>query len=117
MGRPIKKVNFGVATGANAGIIVTAYVPDGSSVVTGYIVKQVGARTYKVTTAQGTGRCKLVANAASAGQMTIVGFNGGSTVAIRKLTQHVAIDFSGARYKWALRNDSSADYIELTPIV
>lgn len=116
MGRPIKKVNFGVATGANAGIIVTAYVPGGSSAVTGYIVKQVGAKTYKVTTAQGTGRCKLVANASASGEMTIVGFNGGSTVAIRKLAQNVAFDFSGNRYKWSLQNDSSADYIELTPV-
>jgi hypothetical protein len=116
MGRPIKKVNFGTAAGANAGIIITAFVPDGSSAVTGYIVKQVGSKTYKVTTAQGTGRCRLVETISAAGQMTMVGFDGVDTVKIRKLTQHVAIDFSGNRYSWALMNDSSADYIELTPI-
>ena len=114
MGRPIKKKNFGVATGANAGIIVTAFVPGGTSAVTGYIVKQVGARTYTVSTAQGTGRCKLVENATVAGQVTIVGFNGATSVKLRKITQHVAFDFAGNRYKWSLQNDSSADYIELT---
>lgn len=116
MGRPIKKINFGTAAGANAGIKVTAFVPSGSSAVVGYIVKQVGAKTYKVTTAQGTGRCKLVENATSQGQVTIVGFNGVTTVHIRKLMQNIAIDFTGKRYSWTLVNDSSEDYIELVEI-
>ena len=127
MGRPVKKINFGPATTTASapseapirGIIVSAFIPvinGGSSAVTGYIRKQTGSRSYKVTTAQGTGRCKLVASASAAGEVTMVGFDGGTTVAIKKLTQHIATDFSGNRYHWVLVNDSSVDYIQLTAI-
>jgi hypothetical protein len=37
-------------------------------------------------------------------------------IAIAKITKRVATDFNGVRYKWFLENDSSADYIVLTPI-
>jgi hypothetical protein len=37
-------------------------------------------------------------------------------VAIAKITKRVATDFSGNRYTWRLENDSSADYIVLTPV-
>jgi hypothetical protein len=45
-----------------------------------------------------------------------VGSNSGDEVNIRKITKRVATDFSGNRYTWVLDNDSSNDYIVLTPI-
>ena len=114
MGRPIKKINFGSPVGAAKGIVVSAFVPTGSSAVAGYIVKEVGSKSYRVTTSQGTGKCRLVEAASAPGEMTIVGFDGNDTIRIRKLTQHNAIDFTGKRYTWQLVNDSTEDYIELT---
>jgi hypothetical protein len=37
-------------------------------------------------------------------------------VSLAKITKRVATDFSGNKYTWFLENDSSADYIVLTPI-
>jgi hypothetical protein len=37
-------------------------------------------------------------------------------VSIRKITKRVATDFSGNKYTWKLENDSSSDYLVLTPI-
>lgn len=64
-----------LSTGTGNAIAVTAWIPaadGGSSAVAGDIVKQVGARRYKVTTAQGTGRCNLVAAVPAVGEMNII---------------------------------------------
>lgn len=103
-------------------ITTSAYIPaadGGSSAVVGDIVKQVGTRRYKVTTAQGTGKCKLVAAAPSAGQMTVAATDSlGSTYYVTKLTENLAtltqnsdggsgFEFeTGERARWTL---SSAD--------
>ena len=55
-------------------LAISAFIPaadGGSSAVVGDIIKQVGAKRFKVLTAQGTGKCKLVAAAPAAGEMTI----------------------------------------------
>lgn len=99
-------------------IAVSAYIPvinGGSSAVAGDIVKQVGSRRYKVRTAQGTGKCKLVAAAPGAGEMTIAATDSlGSTYYVTKLTEQLALltqnsdggsgfEFaSGVRAKWSL---------------
>jgi hypothetical protein len=137
MGRPLKKdvngVNVIGTYGTNtpgdtsAGIVVSAFVPvanGGSSAATGFIVKQTGARTYKITTAQGTGKCKLVAAITAAGQVVINGFtvagqgDDANAIPIRKLQKRTAISFSGVRYKWYLTNyaDSTGDVIILVPV-
>lgn len=127
MGRPVRKdvagtEVFGDYATTATGIKVTAYIPTadgGSSAVAGYIVKQVGSRRYKVTTAQGTGKCGLVESAPGAGEMVMLGYTDPGadvSVAIRKLHKRTAIDFSGNRYTWILVNDSSEDYIQLTAI-
>jgi hypothetical protein len=36
-------------------------------------------------------------------------------VAISKLQKRTATDYNGNRYSWYLENDSSADFIVLTP--
>jgi hypothetical protein len=125
MGRPVKRdVNgtlvFGTAAGAAAGIIVSARLPGESTAKDGYIVSQRGARSYQVTNADGTGQCVLVSSITGAGQVVMTGITNPSTdegVAIRKLQKRTAVDFNNNRYTWVLVNDSSADYIQLTPIV
>lgn len=124
MGRPVRKdVNgtevFGTAVGAAAGIVVTARLPGESSSSDGYIVRQTGARSYRVTNNEGTGKCVLVNTITGAGQAVMLGYTDAAadvSVAIRKLQKRTAVDFSGNRYTWILVNDSSADYIQLTPI-
>lgn len=99
-------------------IAVSAYIPvanGGSSAVIGDIVKQTGARSYKVTTAQGTGKCKLVTAAPAAGQMTIAATDSlGSTYYVKKLEENLAtliqnsdggsgFEFAnGTRARWSL---------------
>lgn len=64
-----------LSTGTGNAMSVTAWIPaadGGSSAVAGDIVKQVGSRRYKVTTAQGTGRCNLVAAVPAVGEMNII---------------------------------------------
>ena len=72
-------------------IATSAYIPaanGGSSAVAGDIVKQVGARRYKVITAQGTGKCKLVTTTPSVGTMTIAATDSqGSTYYVKKLQE------------------------------
>jgi hypothetical protein len=92
-----------LTTGADArqnSITVTAYLPaantqgyirgaGGSSAVTGDILRQVGSNKYVVQTAQGVGRCKLVADGAAnaAGEMTITAVDSsGKTYYVSKLT-------------------------------
>jgi hypothetical protein len=99
-------------------IATSAFIPasnGGSSAVAGDIVKQVGSRRYKVATAQGTGKCKLVAAAPAAGQMTIIATDSlGSTYYVTKLVESLVtltqntdggsgFEFNtGVRAKWAL---------------
>jgi hypothetical protein len=139
MGRPLKKDVFGVDvigsfTGAPAAGVRVQFF-DSELRTDGVIVKQRGAKTFKVTQvanlAGNKGKdstsfatCVLQAAEPSAvGQMRMFGYNPGnggdapaSQVAIRKITKRVATDFSGNRYTWKLENDSSNDYIVLTPV-
>ena len=123
MGRPIKKLNFGTAAGADKGILVSARLS--STTRQSYIIKQVGSNKYDVYNAtDGTFRVKLAQGTSFAADTALtavmVGFtdpgSDSSRVAIKKLTQYRAVDFSGNKYKWTLVNDSSTDYIQLTAI-
>ena len=123
MGRPIKKVSFGTAAGSDAGILVSAMKTDTAR--TSYIVKQVGSNKYYVYNAtDGQFKVKLddgtTFAADTAETAVMIGYtdqgDDSSRVAIRKLFQKTAVDFSGNRYKWELQNDSSADVIVLTAI-
>lgn len=93
-----------LTSGANArqnSITITARIPaqntlgyvsgaGGSSAVTGEIIKQVGSTRYLVQTAQGIGRCNLVAKAdgsLAAGEMNMVATDAnGNTYHVTKLT-------------------------------
>jgi hypothetical protein len=99
-----------VVTGANvsaatvANVTLTSSVSDaitasaflatadgGSSAVSSDIVKQVGARRYKVQNAQGTGKVKLVTSAPAAGEMRITATDSDSgTYYVKKLESRTA---------------------------
>jgi hypothetical protein len=124
MGRPVKRdvqgtLVFGDYATTDAGIKVTARIPGASTAKAGYIVKQTGSRSYRVTNADGAGKCVLVDTISADGQVVMLGYTDAGadvSVAIRRLHKRTAIDFSGNRYTWVLVNDSSEDYIQLTPI-
>jgi hypothetical protein len=133
MGRPLSKDVFGTDvrgsfTLAAAGIKLEFF--DSQLQTDGIIIKQRGARTFVVAQVGSPATrftCVLQsAEPSAAGQMRIRGYNSAGVgqgeqvtanlVAIRKITKRVATDFSGNRYTWFLDNDSSADYIVLTPV-
>jgi hypothetical protein len=105
-------------------IATSAWIPTvngGSSAVVGDIVKQVGARRYKVTTAQGTGKCKLVTEVPTAGTMTIAATDSkNSTYYVKKLDERLVtlvqntdggsgFDYdTGEKAKWSLTGSASA---------
>ena len=112
-------------TSAVTNVIATsAYVPvanGGSSAVIGDIVKQVGARRYKVRTAQGVGKCKLVTAAPAAGEMTIAATDSlNSTYYVKKLDENLVVlvqnsdggsgfDYvSGSKAKWTISGSAEA---------
>jgi hypothetical protein len=136
MGRPLKKDALGVDaigsfTGAATGVRVEFY--DTGLRTDGVIIKQRGAKTFKVCQVANIAGNKgkdststttaVLKNGApnAAGEMRLWGYPAGDTpsgteINIAKITKRVATDFSGNRYTWALENDSSNDYIVLTAI-
>ena len=141
MGRPLHKDVNGVkvtrsAATTQAGIRVEGYF-GGALGVDYQLVKQRGKKTFVVLkasvdaltdsesipgTVTGTNLKTgvLVSDEPNAnGEIRIQGYlssNSGEAVSIAKLTKRIATDFSGNRYKWHLENDSSNDYIVLTPV-
>lgn len=127
MGRPVKKdvngvVVFGDYTTSSAGIRVSAYF-GGSLRTDVFVISQKGSRRYKVQDKSDStvAVCKLVSGQpADNGEMQLLGYTDAgadTSVALRNLFKRTAIDFNGNRYRWVLVNDSSMDYIQLTPIV
>lgn len=134
MGRPLKKDALGVDaigsfTGAATGVRVEFY--DSALRTDGVIIKQRGAKTFKVCRvgdvagnkgkdSTNTATCVLQnSEPNAANEMRLFGYvdsNSGVEVNIAKITKRVATDFSGNRYTWQLENDSSNDYILLTAI-
>lgn len=126
MGRPLYRDVRGVDarqdyTGAAVGIRVDAFF-GGSLRNDVFIINQKRAKGYKVQdkSDSSTAVCNLVSGTPAAnGQMRMTGLVnnvGTARVAIAKLGKRIAIDFSGNRYNWYLQNDSSGDYIVLTPV-
>jgi hypothetical protein len=129
MGRPLNKRWFGnIGTGTGTGLLTGNNLPirfkTSGSVIEGYIQKQEGARTFvclsnNTSPPMSTGvSCKLVAGTNSDpvnnGEATLVGMLNGSPVTLQKLTNRVATDYSGVRYKWTLADDSSQTLLILT---
>jgi len=118
MGRPIRTDRngvqvFGTYVGAAEGIRCEAYI-GGTNQSDVFIIKQLGARRYKVQEVSGsvTARAKLVSGTPAAdGEMRLQGFVGGDPaqpITLRKLNKRTATSYAGARYKWLLNDDSTA---------
>ena len=131
MGRPVKRdingvVRFGDYTTTSVGIRVVANI-SGTIRDDVFIVKQKGARSYKVQdkSDSATAQCKLVnkdSDKLSQGEMLMTGRVAADTDQatngrrIMKLNKRLATDFNGVRYKWSLANDSSSDDILLVAL-
>jgi len=117
MGRPLRKDVLGtdaINTYVGAATGVKVEIHDGSLRTDGVILKQRGAKTFQ---------CCRVGDLADSTKFlpyTLVSgtpaSNGGERVNLAKITKRVATDWSGNKYTWTLENDSSNDYIVLTPI-
>jgi hypothetical protein len=118
MGRPVRRDRlgtevFGTYVGAAEGIRCEAYI-GGTNQTDVFIVKQLGARRYKVQEVSGsvTARAKLVSGTpAAAGEMRLTGYVNGSLdqpVVLRKLNKRTTNSYAGTRYKWYLIDDSTA---------
>jgi len=96
-------------------IATSAFIPvadGGSSAVAGDIVKQVGARRYKVTTAQGTGKCKLVTTVPTAGTMTIAATDSnGSTYYVKKLEENTVTLVRNSGGTWDYATGEQAKWV------
>lgn len=137
MGRPLRKdvfgidaINtFGTATppDARAGIRVEFY--DSALRTDGVILKQRGAKTFRVVRNSDIGTTSAYVTAvlqsaqpSAYGQMRMTGYtdpgNDSSAVAIAKITKRIATDFSGNKYKWRMSDfeDSTGDIIVLTAL-
>lgn len=132
MGRPIKKKYLG-----NTGTDATPKIPVQAAYINGeekfdeggaelYIVKQKGARRFVVSSKDDTAQalCKLVnkvydgssAVVLAEGEMVIIGYTAttGEAKVIQKMTNRVATDYNGVRYKWAVSDDSTTSVLTLT---
>ena len=129
MGRPLNKKFFGLLTdGTN--ITVNCQVGANAESAVGYILRQRSQKRFLVNDAKdgtavlpggaGTGNvsvCQLV-NAADgalgANEMSIMGEFNGQGIRIAKLTNKIAVDYNGTRYKWSVTNDSTTSILSLT---
>jgi hypothetical protein len=131
MGRPVKRdVNgvqvFGTYASTNVGIRVIANI-GGTIRDDVYILKQKGARSYRVfdVSDSATAQCRLVnkdSDKLSTGEMLMTGRVAVDTDQatngrrIMKLNKRIATDFSGVRYKWSMADDSGSDDILLVAL-
>jgi hypothetical protein len=129
MGRPLNKKFFGLLTdGTN--ITVNCQVGSNAESAVGYILRQRSSKRFLVNDAKdgtavlpggaGTGNvgvCQLV-NAADgalgANEMSIMGEFNGQGIRIAKLTNKIAVDYNGTRYKCTITNDSTTSILSLT---
>jgi hypothetical protein len=129
MGRPLNKKFFGLLTdGTN--ITVNCQVGANAESAVGYILRQRSSKRFLVNDAKdgtavlpggaGTGNvgvCQLVNKldgALDANEMSIMGEFNGQGIRIAKLTNKIAVDFNGTRYKWSVVNDSTTSILSLT---
>jgi len=120
MGRPLPKRFFG-ATGDNTQPTIPARVKIGSnSAAEGHILNQRSNRKFKVKEGSNEGVCSLVDKAMgslAADEMNITGMTSGSNpVRIKKITRHLAVDYSNNKYTWSVEDDSTESILRLTAV-
>ena len=112
MGRPLK-VTKTVESTLKVGVVgdtsqpgsqiqVTAFIPGGTAAETGFIVKQIGSRRFKVTTPDGTGICSLTTGPVVEGTCSITATTeSGDSFSISKITAKRVTDATGNKqYLW-----------------
>jgi len=111
---PAIVANISLTSSVQDAITVSAYLSaedGGSSAVASDIVKQVGARRYKVQNAQGTGKVKLVTTSPAAGECRMTATDSaGGTYYVKKLEARTAclLPVTGTQFaedahaKWTL---------------
>ena len=120
MGRPVNKRYFGATGGADANIPIRFH--DGSNLIEGYILSQRGTNKFNCSNDAGTiTQVSRLTNDGSepnaAGECQLVGIAaGGNAVAIKKLFNRTAVDYSGNRYTWEAQDDSTESLLVLTAI-
>ena len=133
MGRPLNKKFFGLLDdGTN--ITVNCQIGSNAESTVGYILRQRSSKRFLVNdkktgtnklvgdteagNSQGNvGVCQLVNKldgALDANEMSIMGEFNGQGILIAKLTNKIAVDFNGIRYKWTVTNDSTTSILSLT---
>ena len=129
MGRPLNKKFFGLLDdGTN--ITVNCQVGSNAESTEGYILRQRSPKRFLVNDAKdgtavlpggaGTGNvsvCQLVNKLDGAlgdNEMSIMGEFNGQGILIAKLSNKIAVDFNGNRYKWSVVNDSTTSILSLT---
>jgi hypothetical protein len=131
MGRPVKKdINgiqvFGTYAGTAVGIRVVANI-GGTIRDDVYILKQKGARSYKVfdVSDSATAQCRLVnkdSDKLLTGEMLMTGRvaadanQATNNRVIMKLNKRIATDVNSVRYKWYMADDSGSDDILLVAL-
>ena len=90
------------ATTQNA-ILIYAWVTGGASSVVGDIIKQTGAKSFRVATAQGTSKCVLTTGSVAEGQCQITATKAdASTFKVAKINGHTVTDASGNKFLWSV---------------
>lgn len=116
---PVSKVYFGDASGQ-----IRVRFHNGSSVVTGYIVKQIATKKY-IVTANGTDMFTVALAAdgtPAAGEMTINlypvvnGVQSTTAKQVKKLLAFQAITTDGGNYAWKLTPQTKDGYAQLEVI-
>lgn len=107
---PVSKVHFGDAEGQ-----IAVKFHNGTSAVTGHIVKQIGSTRYVVSDGSTTKTCTLASTTAAAttlvaGKMTIeiVPHGGGAAQHVKNLSAFIAFTTEGNRLSWKLENTTKA---------
>jgi len=99
-----------LSTSTTNAIAISAWIPGAAAAVIGDIVAQKGSKTYRVTTADGTGECLLVTGTPAEGQMRITATDSAAgTYFVKKLTNNTVVVLPGtgsqfaedAKVKWA----------------
>lgn len=126
VGGTLKVGEIGLTSQSGNQIQASAFIPvanGGSSAVNGSLIKQVSGRRFKVTTAQGTGICKLVATAPAAGEMrvTVTDSVGGTYYATKiakhrvQVTQGTGTAFAtGASVAWTFSAATLGQTVQMT---
>jgi hypothetical protein len=120
MGRPVNKRHFGPLsdTTPDISIRITAKIGAGAA-ADGFILAQKGTRKFRVSVGGEAATCIVVDKTAgnlAAGEMIFFGNFNSNTIRIAKFYNRTCRDFAGNRYKWAVVDDSTSTYIELTAI-